>query len=64
MYDTKVASDDVKVSPWVIIDGKAAGIIAANQCSSGVGNAARQVNFFKLKGFRNELLAAAPFEIK
>lgn len=62
MFDTVAADNDVKIFPWVIIDGKAAGIISSNFCADGSADATGSYNFYPLKGFRDELLLAAPFE--
>lgn len=63
MFDTVAGVGDVNITPWIIIDGKAAGYIHNTACaSSGSENAVDIFKFYKTQGFRSALLAAAPFE--
>jgi hypothetical protein len=64
MFDTVAATDDTKIAPWIIIDGKAAGTMYLTSCATGSENAAMTVRFYKLKAFRDYLIALAPYDFK
>jgi hypothetical protein len=65
MFDTVAATDDTKITPWIIIDGKAAGAVRLNPCTMGsAGTAASSFTYLKLKFFRDILLTLGPYDIK
>jgi hypothetical protein len=64
MFDTVATTDDTKILPWIIIDGKAAGAMYLTSCATGSENAAMTARFYKLKAFRDILITLAPYDFQ